>query len=39
MLNKALFSGKEAKTKHNLSKKKYLGDFKTIDVVLWFYFN
>ena len=27
-LDKALFSGKDAKTKLNLSKKKYLGEFK-----------
>ena len=27
-LGKAPFSGKDTKTKHNLSKKKYLGDFK-----------
>ena len=27
-LGKALFGGKDAKTKHNLSKEKYLGDFK-----------
>lgn len=38
-LDKVLFSGEDAKTKLNLSKKKYLGDLKTISVVLWFYFK
>ena len=39
-LVKALFRGKDAKTKHNLSKEKYLGDFKNHRrVVLWFYFQ
>ena len=34
-LDKALFSGKDAKTKLNLSKKKYLGEFKNHRP--WFY--
>ena len=38
-LDKPLFSGKDAKTNLNLSEKTYLGELKTIGVVLWFYFK